>query len=427
MKPDALESLRFQGYAPRTLLDVGAHIGTFTAGFLQVFPDCKPTLIEPNPFCQEDLARLPFERHAVAASSEPGRAEMFLSKEWLQSTGSSLYRENTAHFRDEVLIRQEVDKVRLDDLFQGRRFDFVKIDTQGAELDVLMGGQTVLRQADYILIEVSMVEYNQGGARAEAVFAQLAAMGFRCADVTEFHRFTGVNDGNLLQMDFLFEREVKRPTQNYRYASLHDHGALLNYLKARKARCPEFSVIDVGAAANPWSAEVLTATFDFNPSDVAPINFSGNFNDSRSWDPVLRYVAEHGRFSFSICSHTLEDLAYPAMALEMLPRISDAGYVCVPSRYLESLRPEGPYRGFIHHRWVLDPDPTGPNLLLAPKIGLLEHMGLAAEGEWPAQPDRFEFQMLWRGGISFNALNGDYLGPNRAHVIDMYGQFFDRP
>ena len=114
MKPGVLEDLKFQGYGPRTMLDIGAHIGTFTWGFLQVFPDCTPTMIEPNPFCQDDLAKLPFERHAVAASSETGRAELFLTKEWLQSTGSSLYRENTDHFRDEVTFRHEVDKVRLD-------------------------------------------------------------------------------------------------------------------------------------------------------------------------------------------------------------------------------------------------------------------------------------------------------------------------
>jgi hypothetical protein len=52
---------------------------------------------------------------------------------------------------------------------------------------------------------------------------------------------------------------------------------------------------------------------------------------------------------------------------------------------------------------------------------------MSAEAAWPAAPERFEFQMIWRGAISFNALNGDYLGPNRSAVIDMYGQFFDRP
>lgn len=425
MKPEALQDLRFQGYAPRTLLDIGAHLGHYTYGFLQVFPDCVPTMVEPNPHCQDDLARLPFERHAVAASNETGVAEMFLTKEWLQSTGSSLYREDTAFFRDEVMIREEVPKVRLDDLFAGRRFDFVKIDTQGSELDVLEGGETVLRQADYILVEVSMVQYNVGGAKAEAVFAKLAAMGFRCADATDFHRLRGVQEGNLLQMDFLFERRVRRPTQSYQYGALHGHAGLLDWLRAQKAMCPDFSVIDVGAAADPWSTDVLDATFGPTDAQAAPSRFQGNLNDPRSWDPVLSHVARHGRFSYAICSHALANLAYPAVALEMLPRIAEAGYVAAPSRYLESLRPEGPYRGFVHHRWVFDN--LGDELVLAPKIPLLEHLALADEAAWPDRPDRFEFQMTWRGAIAFQPMNGDVLGPDRNHVIGMYGQFFDRP
>jgi FkbM family methyltransferase len=425
MNAEILNDLRFKGYAPRTLLDIGAHIGTFTRSFLEAFPDCAPTLVEPNPFCQEALAELPFERHAVAASSEGGQATLFLTKEWLQSTGSSLYRENTAFFRDEVVVEHQVEKVRLDELFRGRRFDFVKIDTQGAELDVLMGGEMVLRQADYILVEVSLVEFNAGAPPAEAVFAQLARMGFRQAAVTEFHRLQGVNDGGLLQMDFLFERQVRRPSQNYAYGPLHGHEPLMAWLRAQKAMSPDFTVIDIGAAANPWSAEVLDATFDMGECGAAPLHFRGNFNDPRSWEPLLSHVAKHGRFAYCICSHTLEDLAYPAIALEMLPRIAEAGYVAVPSRYLESLRPEGPYRGFIHHRWVLDN--VGEELILAPKLSLVEYLALSGEAAWPAAPDRFEFQMMWRGAISFTPLNGDYMGPTRDHVIGMYAQFLDRP
>jgi FkbM family methyltransferase len=203
---NALQTLRIEGYAPRTMLDIGAHVGTFTRDFLGVFPGCVPTLIEPNPFCLEDLGKLGFEQHGVAASNEAGFAEMFLSREWLQSTGASLYRENTAYFRDEVVVKRQVEKARLDDLFAGRKFDFVKIDTQGSELDVILGGPTILSQADYILVEVSLVEYNIGGARAEAVFEKLAELGFHCTEVTDFHRLASVHNGNLLQMDFLFER-----------------------------------------------------------------------------------------------------------------------------------------------------------------------------------------------------------------------------
>ena len=257
------------------------------------------------------------------------------------------------------------------------------------------------------------------------MFAQLASMGFRCSDAADFHRLTGVQDGALLQVDFLFERLVRRPTQNHRYASLHEHGALLDWLKDRKARCPDFTVIDVGAAANPWSAAVLSATFDINDCALAPIQFTGDLNDARSWTSVLRHVSRHGRFSYAICSHTLQDLAYPAMTLEMLPLIAEAGYIAVPSRYLESVKPEGPYRGFIHHRWVLDG--VDGQLVLAPKIGLVEHLALEGEGGWSGAPDRFEFQLTWRGAIDFQPLNGDYLGPTRDHVIGYYTQFLDRP
>jgi FkbM family methyltransferase len=230
MISETLQALRMEGYTPRTMLDIGAHIGSFTRDFLGVFPGCIPTLMEPNPFCLADLGKLGFEQHGVAASNEPGFAEMFLSREWLQSTGASIYRENTAHFRDEVILKQRVEKVRLDDLFQGRKFDFVKIDTQGSELDVILGGSEVLRQADYILVEVSLVEYNIGGAAAEAVFAKLAELGFHCADVTEFHRLAGVHNGNLLQIDVLFERRGRAAQSGRTARALDDLRSLAQCL-----------------------------------------------------------------------------------------------------------------------------------------------------------------------------------------------------
>ena len=210
MTRKVLESLRDQGYEPASMLDIGANVGGFSQDFLQVYPDCVPTLVEPNPYCEADLAKLGFEWHMVAASDEAGVAELFLSKDWLQSTGVSFYREDTHYFSEEKVLKHAVPKVRIDDLFAGRRFDFVKIDTQGAEVDVLKGGATVLAEADYILLEVSMVEYNIGGAKAEDVFAQLESMGFHCSEVVEFHRLDDVRENGLLQIDVLFERRGKR-------------------------------------------------------------------------------------------------------------------------------------------------------------------------------------------------------------------------
>ena len=52
-------------------------------------------LIEPNPFCQEDLERLPFEKHGVAASSENGKAELYVHHKVMTINGHWFGRSNT--------------------------------------------------------------------------------------------------------------------------------------------------------------------------------------------------------------------------------------------------------------------------------------------------------------------------------------------
>ena len=419
-----LTELKFSGYGPKTLLDVGAHLGAFSADFATLFPECRPTLVEPNPHCVEHLKRLPFEVIPVAASHTNGKAQFFLTKEWLQTTGASLYRENTPFFRDESVLTVDVNTARLDDVLPDRAFDFIKIDVQGAELDALIGGERLFRQADYVLIEVSLVEYNVGAALPEDVLGKLAEYGFRQARPVEFHRLKGVMGGALLQIDFLFEREIAKKTQNYAYTSLANRKEVLQFLEDRKKRCADFSVIDIGCAVNPWTASVVTATLDKNTRKITQNSFFGDMNKPRDWEQVLDYVDRHGKFSYSVCTHTLEDLAYPILTLEMLPRIAEAGFISVPSKFVELQRGiEGPYRGFIHHRWIFCT--VDGQVILVPKIPLVEYLPLDSE-QWANNPENRELQIFWRKGLSYSILNDDYLGPNATAVVDMYRAFLEK-
>ncbi|HWT53024.1 MAG TPA: FkbM family methyltransferase, partial [Caulobacter sp.] len=386
-----LDALKFDGYAPRTVLDIGANVGDFSRDFLQVFPDCVPTLVEPNPFCEEALAGLPFERHMVAASDAPGEAELFLSKDWLQTTGASLYRENSHYFTDELTVRRTVPKVRIDDLLAGRRFDFVKIDTQGSELDVLRGGETVLRQADYILLEISIVEFNAGAPPAERIFAQLASMGFAPVAVTDVHRLDDVRDGGVLQMDFLFKRRSARPAQFGRLTALNDLGGLLGHLRARKAQNPGFRILLIGGGPAGWPEDLCDAVLG-----GAEGPFAGDLSDPRTYGAILTEVAREGRFDYVVAPHVLQTLTRPRALLEHLPLLAEAGWITTPSRYLEMLKVEGAHRGFAHHRWGVD-NLEGV-LTLAPKTPLIEHLVYPGEAVWEQASDRFELQVGWRGG-----------------------------
>lgn len=182
---------------------------------------------------------------------------------------------------------------------------------------------------------------------------------------------------------------------------------------------PKFTIIDVGASANPWTAEVLDAIFDFKPIVFDKQFFSGNLNEYEAWLPVIAYAQKHGKFSYSVCSHTLEDIAYPMLALRMLPQIAEAGFISMPSHFREFKRDiEGPWRGFIHHRWIYSP---GNNeLLVAPKIPYIEFM----ENVPQCVPENEEFQIYWEKEIPFKILNDDYLGPNVGYVRQYYKDVF---
>ena len=418
MNRQQLEPLKLDGYAPRTLLDVGANVGEFTREFLHAFPDCVPTLIEPNPYCEDELSRLPFERHMVAASSEAGEAELFLSRDWLVSTGASLYRENSHYFRDELLVQRTVPKARLDDLLAGRRFDFVKIDTQGSELDVLRGGETVLRQADYILLEISVVDFNAGAPRAEEVFSQLASMGFAPAAVTEVHRLEEVRPDGVLQMDFLFKRRAARPSQFGRLTTLNDLTDLVAHLRRRKTQNTDYRILTIGGGPPGWAADLRDATLG-----GTGVEFPGDLSDPDTYREVLDHVAREGRFDYVVALHALQNLARPSVLLRRLPLLAEAGWITTPSRYLEVLKAEGVHRGFAHHRWGVDHQDGA--LVLAPKTPLIEHLTFPGEAVWEQAPDRFELQVGWRGGLRFELLGGEGALAGRDEALALASRFFE--
>jgi hypothetical protein len=82
---------------------------------------------------------------------------------------------------------------------------FVKIDTQGYELEVLKGAQKILPKIDAILLEVAIIEINEGAPLLDEVVVFLKRLGFVTYDILEFHRRP--LDGALNQIDILFVRE----------------------------------------------------------------------------------------------------------------------------------------------------------------------------------------------------------------------------
>lgn len=140
-----------------------------------------------------------------------------------------------------------------------------------------------------------------------------------------------------------------------------------NYIKKNKLKS-----IDVGASAYFWSYPECKHAAD---SDILLIDggkfFKINLEDKDTWSELLSFVELNGKFDFSICSHTLEDVFNPLDLISLLEKISESGFVAVPSKYDEFLfQYENQYRGNAHHKQFFDF--VNEELTIFPKFPFIE-------------------------------------------------------
>lgn len=183
----------------KSILDIGANQGMFGSVMRRMFPDMEIFMIEANPFCDNFLKRTGIPYEMVCLSNEEKEVKFYFEDNNFVGTGASYYLEKTEWYSKKNFTKMMTK--RLDDVVKPS-YDFIKLDTQGSELDIMKGGQKTLDNAKYILIETSVVEYNENAPLKEEIFNYLSSIGFKPLEMVEDHY---MND-KLIQEDWIFSR-----------------------------------------------------------------------------------------------------------------------------------------------------------------------------------------------------------------------------
>ena len=130
--------------------------------------------------------------------------------------------------------------------------------------------------------------------------------------------------------------------------------------------------IDIGASSMYWSYPECKYVADSTQITAEGTSFFKiNLEDKSTWLELLKFVEENGKFDFSICSHTLEDIFNPLDVISFLEKISHSGFVAIPSKYDEfSFLYENTYRGNAHHKQFFDF--VNDELIIFPKYPFIE-------------------------------------------------------
>jgi len=133
--------------------------------------------------------------------------------------GSSIYLEREDFHVNGV--PRKVPTVTLDSLCEDRKESgpyLMKIDVQGAELDVLAGEKKVLNDTEYLIIEVSLFEFFKGGPQFYDVVHYMKSCGFVVCDIISLEY--SPLDNALSQVDIAFVRNDSQCRKHHFYATL---------------------------------------------------------------------------------------------------------------------------------------------------------------------------------------------------------------
>lgn len=213
---EVLRELQRHGHQINVVYDIGANDGRWYNEWKNTLSESTFFMFEANP--NTALAydmRIKDRRFVQVLSDEDNReVEFFLANHGKESTGDSYYKEQTQNYSENksITLKTKTLNTVITENFLPLP-DFIKMDTQGSEVDIMNGGSLALQHAKVALIEVAVMPYNRGGAVFNDYIDTMYKYGFIPTGVHHI----ALRKAVLNQMDIVFVKsDINNQIHNHR-------------------------------------------------------------------------------------------------------------------------------------------------------------------------------------------------------------------
>ena len=196
---DVIRKCLSNGMEFDVVYDIGACSGNFSRLLKHnVLPNSQYYLFEANIIYLPTLLDPQFNSFITVLSNE-GREEVDF---WAGlNTGDSYYKETTAIY--DTMPVKKLKCTTLDKMITEKNLpipNFLKIDTQGSELDILSAAKQLMGKTEMILCECPIIEYNKGAPKMSDYLEFFRSYDYVPVELVQIHRA----EDTLLQIDLLY-------------------------------------------------------------------------------------------------------------------------------------------------------------------------------------------------------------------------------
>lgn len=210
-----LSSDFFSEFKVKTIIDIGANEGQSTITFHLAFPEATIYAFEPLPesFNKLETNFTNFNNVHVINAALGDKIGDIIFEQNEYSASSSALKMTDKHINDFPFTTNsksiKVNVETLDNIFS-YKYDIenvlMKIDVQGYEKYVIMGGQETLSRVKILIVETSFDTLYSGQALFDEIYKMLSDLSFSYAG--SFDQLISPKNGKVLQQDAIFVRRT---------------------------------------------------------------------------------------------------------------------------------------------------------------------------------------------------------------------------